>query len=506
MGLAVLHSRALSGMDAPEVVVEVHLANGLPSFTIVGLPEAEVKESKDRVRAALQTAQFDFPARRITVNLAPADLPKESGRYDLPIALGILAASGQIPSEPLARYEIAGELALTGELRPIRGALAMTLSMAYGNKQQGQASHSARAFILPHDSAAEAALVQDAVILPARTLLEVCAHLTGHHALARYQAHDQVVHVEYPDFSEVKGQSLAKRALEIAAAGGHSVLMSGPPGTGKSMLASRFSGILPAMTEQEALESAAIQSLNGGFRTELWRRRPFRSPHHTASGVALVGGGGIPRPGEISLAHHGVLFLDELPEFDRKVLEVLREPLESGHITISRAARQADFPASFQLLAAMNPCPCGYLGHHNGKCRCTPDQVARYRAKISGPLLDRIDLHIEVPALRDDELTVGSTGEASPHIRSRVERARNMQIARQGKANFLLSSKEVDQHCVTDEAGMNLLKQAISKLSLSARAYHRILKVARSIADLTGADAIKPAHIAEAVQYRRYEI
>ncbi len=506
MSLAVLHSRALSGMDAPEVVVEVHLANGLPSFTIVGLPEAEVKESKDRVRAALQTAQFEFPARRITVNLAPADLPKESGRYDLPIALGILAASGQIPSEPLARYEIAGELALTGELRPIRGALAMTLSMAYENKKPGQTSHSARAFILPYASAAEAALVQDAVILPARTLLEVCAHLAGHHALARYQAHDQAVPVEYPDFSEVKGQSLAKRALEIAAAGGHSILMSGPPGTGKSMLASRFSGILPAMTEQEALESAAIQSLNGGYRTELWRRRPFRSPHHTASGVALVGGGGIPRPGEISLAHHGVLFLDELPEFDRKVLEVLREPLESGHITISRAARQADFPASFQLLAAMNPCPCGYLGHHNGKCRCTPDQVARYRAKISGPLLDRIDLHIEVPALRDDELTAGSTGEASQHIRSRVERARNMQLARQGKANFLLSSKDVDQHCVTDEAGMNLLKQAISKLSLSARAYHRILKVARSIADLAGVDAIKPVHIAEAVQYRRYEI
>ncbi|MEO8418718.1 MAG: YifB family Mg chelatase-like AAA ATPase [Methylophilaceae bacterium] len=506
MSLAVLHSRALSGMDAPEVVVEVHLANGLPSFTIVGLPEAEVKESKDRVRAALQTAQFEFPARRITVNLAPADLPKESGRYDLPIALGILAASGQIPSEPLARYEIAGELALTGELRPIRGALAMTLSMAYENKKPGQTSHSARAFILPYASAAEAALVQDAVILPARTLLEVCAHLAGHHALARYQAHDQAVPVEYPDFSEVKGQSLAKRALEIAAAGGHSILMSGPPGTGKSMLASRFSGILPAMTEQEALESAAIQSLNGGYRTELWRRRPFRSPHHTASGVALVGGGGIPRPGEISLAHHGVLFLDELPEFDRKVLEVLREPLESGHITISRAARQADFPASFQLLAAMNPCPCGYLGHHNGKCRCTPDQVARYRAKISGPLLDRIDLHIEVPALRDDELTAGSTGEASQHIRSRVERARNMQLARQGKANFLLSSKEVDQHCVTDVAGMNLLKQAISKLSLSARAYHRILKVARSIADLAGVDAIKPVHIAEAVQYRRYEI
>jgi len=496
MSLAVLHSRALSGMDAPEVVVEVHLANGLPSFTIVGLPEAEVKESKDRVRAALQTAQFEFPARRITVNLAPADLPKESGRYDLPIALGILAASGQIPKEPLDRYEIAGELALTGELRPIRGALAMTY----------KASHSGRAFILPQNSAEEAALVKDAIILPATSLLEVCAHLSGHAELARYEAGNAVGAITYPDFSEVKGQSLPKRALEIAAAGGHSVLMSGPPGTGKSMLASRFAGILPAMTEPEALESAAIQSLNGGFRTELWCHRPFRSPHHTASGVALVGGGGIPRPGEISLAHNGVLFLDELPEFDRKVLEVLREPLESGHITISRAARQADFPASFQLLAAMNPCPCGYLGHYNNKCRCTPDQVSRYRSRVSGPLLDRIDLHIEVPALKEDELTTGHAGESSLEIQERVEHARKIQIERQGKANFLLGSKEVDKFCVPDDAGLTLLKQAISRLNLSARAYHRVLKVARSIADLVGESAIKPAHIAEAVQYRRFEI
>lgn len=496
MSLAVLHSRALSGMDAPEVVVEVHLANGLPSFTIVGLPEAEVKESKDRVRAALLTAQFEFPARRITVNLAPADLPKESGRYDLPIALGILAASGQIPKEPLPRYEIAGELALTGELRPIRGALAMTY----------KASRSGRAFILPQNSAEEAALVKDAIIFPATSLLEVCAHLSGRAELARYQASNTISAITYPDFSEVKGQSLPKRALEIAAVGGHSVLMSGPPGTGKSMLASRFAGILPAMTEPEALESAAIQSLNGGFRTELWRRRPFRSPHHTASGVALVGGGGIPRPGEISLAHNGVLFLDELPEFDRKVLEVLREPLESGHITISRAARQADFPASFQLLAAMNPCPCGYLGHYNNKCRCTPDQVSRYRSKISGPLLDRIDLHIEVPALKEDELTAGHVGESSATIRERVERARKIQIQRQGKANFLLGSKEVDKFCIPDVAGLTLLKQAISRLNLSARAYHRILKVARSIADLAGESAIRSAHIAEAVQYRRFEI
>lgn len=496
MSLAVLHTRALSGMDAPEVVVEVHLANGLPSFTIVGLPEAEVKESKDRVRAAIQTAQFEFPARRITVNLAPADLPKEGGRYDLPIALGILAASGQIPSKSLAQYEIAGELALTGELRPIRGALAMTC----------KAFKNGRAFILPQDSASEAAKVAEAVILPAKSLLEVCAHLTGHAQLSRYQSDNDRIKIDYPDFSEIKGQSIPKRALEIAAAGGHSVLMSGPPGTGKSMLASRFPGILPKMTEQEALESAAIQSLNGAFRTEAWGRRPFRAPHHTASGVALVGGGGIPRPGEISLAHHGVLFLDELPEFSRPVLEVLREPLESGHITISRAARQADFPAKFQLLAAMNPCPCGFLGHYNNKCRCTPDQVARYRAKVSGPLLDRIDLHIEVPALSEEELTATATGETSAQIRLRVGRARAVQLERQGKANNLLTGKEVDQHCIVDETGLMLLKQAINKLNLSARAYHRILKVARTIADLASDAAIKPVHIAEAVQYRRLEI
>ena len=507
MSLAVLYSRALSGMDAPEVVVEVHLANGLPSFTIVGLPEAEVKESKDRVRAALLTAQFEFPARRITVNLAPADLPKESGRYDLPIALGILAASGQIPTEPLSRYEFAGELALTGELRPIRGALAMTSSMMrHTSNSASQPPLPKRAFILPQTSAAEAALVREAVIYPAQSLLEVCAHLSGHTSLAQLEPTEQWQTITYPDFSDVKAQGVPKRALEIAAAGGHSVIMSGPPGTGKSMLAARFVGILPVMTETEALESAAIQSLNGNYKLENWKRRPCRAPHHTASAVALVGGGGTPRPGEISLAHHGVLFLDELPEFDRKVLEVLREPLESGHITISRAARQADFPANFQLIAAMNPCPCGYLGHHNNKCRCTPDQVSRYKAKISGPLLDRIDLHIEVPALKEDELMHAIVSEDSQSIRARVEKARAKQLSRQGKPNNLLGTKEIDIHCMADEAGITLLKTAISRLNLSARAYHRILKVARTICDLSDETNIQPTHIAEAIQYRRHDV
>ncbi|MGB9149119.1 MAG: YifB family Mg chelatase-like AAA ATPase [Burkholderiales bacterium] len=496
MSIAVLFSRALSGMDAPLVHVETHLANGLPAFTIVGLPEAEVKESKDRVRAALQNARFEFPMRRITVNLAPADLPKESGRFDLPIAIGILAASGQIPKDALQEYEFAGELALTGELRAIRGALAMTY----------KAHNDGRAFVLPADSAAEAALVQDAVIYSAKTLLEVCAHLTRQEPMARYVTKPVSSALHYADFSEVKGQAQAKRALEVAASGGHSLLMVGPPGTGKSMLASRFAGVLPSMTEEHALESAALQSLgSGGFKVENWKRRPFRSPHHTASSAALVGGGSYPRPGEISLAHHGVLFLDELPEFDRSVLEVLREPLESGRITISRAARQADFPAQFQLVAAMNPCPCGFLGHPNGKCRCTPDAVARYRHKISGPLLDRIDILIEVPALPEKDLTGAATGESSDVIRARVENAYQIQFTRQGKPNAALTTKEIDKLCAPDKTGEDLLKQAISRLNLSARAYHRVLKLARTIADLNRQENISSTHIAESIQYRRFE-
>ena len=496
MSLAVVYSRALAGMDAPLVTVEAHLANGLPSFTIVGLPEAEVKEAKDRVRAALQNARFEFPARRITVNLAPADLPKESGRLDLPIALGILAASDQLPAAALANCEFAGELALTGELRPVRGALAMALA----------ATRERRAFVVPEGNAREAALVEEAVVYPARSLLDVCAHLTGRVALKRCTGLPAVNGWHHPDMAEVRGQLHARRALEIAAAGGHSLIMVGPPGTGKSMLAERLPGILPPMTREEALAAAAVQSLgSAGFDVANWARRPFRAPHHTASAVALVGGGSQPRPGEISMAQHGVLFLDELPEFDRRVLEVLREPLESARISVSRAARQAEFPADFQLVAAMNPCPCGFLGHPNGRCHCTPDQVARYRRRISGPLLDRIDLQVEVPAVPQEDLARGVDGEASAVVRERVRVARARQLERQGRSNAALPAREMDRHCTPDAAGATLLKQAISRLGLSARAYHRVLKVARTIADLAGAAKVASAHVAEAVQYRRFD-
>ena len=493
MAVAIVRSRALAGMDAPEVIVEAHLANGLPAFTLVGLPETEVKEARDRVRAAIQNARFEFPARRITVNLAPADLPKESGRFDLPIALAILAASGQIPADALTTSEFAGELALTGALRPVRGALAMALATR----------QAARRLVLPAPSASEAALARGVEVWEATSLLDVCAWLTGNGTLAQPAPPATSAIARFPDFADVKGQAAARRALEVAAAGGHSVLMSGPPGTGKSMLAARLPGILPAMTETEALEAAAIASLGKAFKPEHWGNRPFRAPHHTASAVAMVGGGSNPRPGEISLAHHGVLFLDELPEFARQVLEVLREPLETGHITISRAARQADFPARFQLVAAMNPCPCGYLGHPTQACRDTPDQIARYRGRLSGPLLDRIDIQISVPALTEDELMRAPASETSASIRHRVEAARARQMDRQGKANAALGTAEIDQLCRLEPSGEALLKHAITRLNLSARAYHRVLRLARSVADLAGCDAIAPAHLAEAIHYRR---
>ena len=498
MSLAVLHSRALAGLDALPVAVEVHLSGGLPAFNLVGLPDTEVKESRDRVRAALQNAAFEFPRRKITVNLAPADLPKESGRFDLPIALGILVATGQLPATGIADYEFAGELGLAGDLRPIRGALAMTL----------KAHRDGRAFVLPTGSAEEAALVKDAIVHPAPSLLAVCAHLTGRETLPRSRSPRAAAEDHSaPDLADVRGQAAPKRALEVAAAGAHSLLMLGPPGTGKSMLAQRLPGLLPPMSEDEALESAAVQSLTGRFRLEDWGRRPLRTPHHTASAVALVGGGSDPRPGEISLAHHGVLFLDELPEWDRRVLEVLREPLEAGRIHISRAARQASFPARFQFVAAMNPCPCGYLGHSSGRCRCTPDQIARYRARISGPLLDRIDLQIEVPSLPADALpaSVGPGGESSATVRARVAAAAARQRSRQGKPNAQLQNREIERLCCPDAEGEALLKSAFARLSLSARAYHRILKVARTIADLAAAEEICARHVAEAIGYRRLD-
>lgn len=493
MSLAIVHSRAQVGVEAPPVTVEAHLANGLPALTLVGLPETAVKESKDRVRSAIQNAGFDFPPRRITLNLAPADLPKDGGRFDLAIALGVLAASEQVPAAGLAELECLGELALSGELRPVQGVLPAALA----------ARAAGRTLLVPRANAEEASLASGLKVLAVDHLLQIAAHLNGHTPLSPYQANGLLrQEAAYPDLAEVQGQLAAKRALLIAASGGHNLLLSGPPGTGKTLLASRLPGLLPPLSEEEALEVAAIHSVASHAPLTAWPRRPFRQPHHSASGPALVGGGSRPQPGEISLAHHGILFLDELPEFDRKVLEVLREPLESGHIVIARARDKVRFPARFQLVAAMNPCPCGYLGDPGGRCRCTPEQIQRYRAKLSGPLLDRIDLHLTVARESTSLLPSSQAGESSAQVAARVSQARQRQLARQGCANAFLDLPGLQQHCRLPEADRLWLEQACERLNLSLRAAHRLLKVARTLADLEGASEIGRAHLAEALQYR----
>ena len=496
MNLALVHSRARTGVRAPAVRVEVHLGGGLPSMSIVGLPEAAVREAKDRVRAAIQCAQLEFPARRITVNLAPADLPKGGGRFDLPIALGILAASGQLPLEALDQYEFLGELGLTGQLHEVDGVLPAALA----------AADAGRKLIVPVANGAEAALVGRAEVYTARTLLEACALLSADKSLPAAIA-PPTVQVAGPDLRDVRGQMHARRALEVAAAGGHHLLLIGPPGCGKSLLAARLPGLLPEATEEEALESAAIASISGrGLDPARWRSRPFRAPHHTCSAIALAGGGSEPRPGEISLAHHGVLFLDELPEWERRALEVLREPLESGVVTISRAARSAEFPARFQLVAAMNPCPCGWAGDPSGRCLCSPEVIRRYRGRISGPLLDRIDLHVEVPRLPPAELRPDAAeGEATEVVHARVQRARALQDARAGKPNARLGQAETSASCRLSDADHALLEQAVEQLQLSARSMHRIMRVARTVADLAGAPHIATPHLAEAIGYRRMD-
>lgn len=502
MNLALVHSRARVGVRAPEVRVEVHLGGGLPSMSIVGLPQAAVREAKDRVRAAIQCTQLEFPARRITVNLAPADLPKGGGRFDLPIALGILAASGQIPLQALEDCEFVGELALTGQLREVDGVLPVALASAAAGRR----------LVVPAGNGEEAALAGGARVCTARTLAEVCAGLAGRKTLPAARAPTDVPVRHGPDMRDVRGQLHARRALEVAAAGGHHLLLVGPPGCGKTLLASRLAGLLPPASEAEALETAAVLSLAGrgsgrGLDPARWRQRPFRAPHHTASAVALAGGGGEPRPGEISLAHNGVLFLDELPEWGRHALEVLREPLEAGQVTVSRAARSTVFPARFQLVAAMNPCPCGLAGDPSGRCSCSPDQVARYRSRISGPLLDRIDLHVEMPRLPPSQLRGDAPpGESSATIQARVSRARELQVSRAGRPNALLDAAGTHASCVLTPGDQQLLEQAVEQLQLSARSLHRILRVARTIADLACSEPIATAHLAEAIGYRRMDL